>query len=231
MKNDSYIDMLINEMAIPYRLSAVTHFQCSRWSKIGRGAVFCYTKDYICIECGVTIMNQKEEVIEALQYSRHDWLNRLQLIKGNIALKRIDRVEQLIEEITNQMRTESVLTSLSAVELTHLLLTYNWSAKRFQLQYELDIDPQRVVIDDAFITTLLKRLFLKLNEHCNECSDNLLHVELIGLDQQLQMNFTLTGRIEKSDELLDFLTVDEQYSHNAIIQILNENELIMKIIV
>ena len=45
------------------------------------------------------------------------------------------------------------------------------------------------------------------------------------------MNFTLTGRIEKSDELLDFLTVDEQYSHNAIIQILNENELIMKIIV
>ena len=176
-------------------------------------------------------MNQKEEVIEALQYSRHDWLNRLQLIKGNIALKRIDRVEQLIDEITSQMRSESVLTSLSAVELTHLLLTYNWSANRFQLQYELDIDPQRVMIDDKLVTSLLNRLFLKLNEHCNECSDNLLKLELIGLNQQLQINFALTGIIEKCDQLLHVLTVDEQYSRYVTIQNLNENKLMMKIII
>ena len=41
-------------------------------------------------------MTNQLDVINALRQTRHDWLNVMQLIKGNLALKRYDRIEEII---------------------------------------------------------------------------------------------------------------------------------------
>ncbi|WP_312471145.1 Spo0B domain-containing protein, partial [Neobacillus sp.] len=46
-------------------------------------------------------MGKEWDIVEVLRHSRHDWLNRLQLIKGNLDLNRIDRAKAVIDEIVN----------------------------------------------------------------------------------------------------------------------------------
>ena len=58
-------------------------------------------------------MEKEWDVVEVLRYARHDWLNKLQLIKGNLALNRLDRANEIIEEIVNESKHESKLTNIN----------------------------------------------------------------------------------------------------------------------
>ena len=45
-------------------------------------------------------MIEKEwNTVEVLRHARHDWLNKLQLIKGNLDLNELDRAKEIINEI------------------------------------------------------------------------------------------------------------------------------------
>lgn len=44
-------------------------------------------------------MDKNWTTIETLRQTRHDWLNKIQIIKGNLELNRIDRVKGIIDEI------------------------------------------------------------------------------------------------------------------------------------
>lgn len=57
-------------------------------------------------------MDKKKEFIELLRHYRHDWLNVLQLIKGNLALNKLNRVEEIIREIVIHTENESKLSNL-----------------------------------------------------------------------------------------------------------------------
>lgn len=47
-------------------------------------------------------MKKEWDVVEVLKYARHDWLNKIQLIKGNLALNRVDRANDIINTIVNE---------------------------------------------------------------------------------------------------------------------------------
>ncbi len=36
-------------------------------------------------------------IVDLLSHSRHDWMNKLQLIKGNLSLQKYERVNDIIE--------------------------------------------------------------------------------------------------------------------------------------
>ena len=44
-------------------------------------------------------MDKNWTTFEVLRQTRHDWLNKIQIIKGNLELNKIDRVKGYIEEI------------------------------------------------------------------------------------------------------------------------------------
>jgi len=44
-------------------------------------------------------MEKNWTTVELLRHARHDWLNKIQLIKGNMSIGKMDRVEAIIEEI------------------------------------------------------------------------------------------------------------------------------------
>lgn len=52
------------------------------------------------------------ELIHLLSHSRHDWMNKLQLIKGNLTLKKYDRVFEIIDEVVIEAQHESKLSNL-----------------------------------------------------------------------------------------------------------------------
>ena len=83
-------------------------------------------------------MSKEWDVVELLKHARHDWLNRLQLIKGNLSLNRLDRVQQTIEEIIAISKNESKLTSTGAHKLTAFLLTYGFRETVLKLDIEVN---------------------------------------------------------------------------------------------
>ena len=73
--------------------------------------------------CGVFKMMKKEwNTIELLRHVRHDWLNKLQLIKGNLDLNKIDRAKEIIDEIVIEAQNETKLSNLHFPNFTLLLL-------------------------------------------------------------------------------------------------------------
>ncbi|MDG5470938.1 Spo0B domain-containing protein [Jeotgalibacillus sp. ET6] len=83
-------------------------------------------------------MKDATHALELLQHSRHDWMNRLQMIKGNLELENIDRAKEIIEEIIIEARQEAQLSLLGAPMLCEWLLTYNWKRRsNLCLKFEL----------------------------------------------------------------------------------------------
>ncbi|MGM2794016.1 Spo0B domain-containing protein, partial [Bacillus cereus group sp. BC91] len=68
------------------------------------------------------------ELIYLLSRSRHDWMNKLQLIKGNLTLEKYDRVFEIIEEMVIEAQHESKLSNLKIPQLAYYFLTFNWES-------------------------------------------------------------------------------------------------------
>ena len=63
-----------------------------------------------------------------LMYFRHDWMNKLQLIKGNLSLQKYDRVVEIIDEMVIDAKHESKLSNLKTPHLAFDFLTFNWKS-------------------------------------------------------------------------------------------------------
>ncbi|HET7578271.1 MAG TPA: Spo0B C-terminal domain-containing protein [Bacillales bacterium] len=82
-------------------------------------------------------MEKQWEPVKLLRHARHDWLNQIQLIKANLSLNRVERAQEIIEEITAQSRNDSKLTNLQMPHITEMLLTFNWQAHFYRLETEV----------------------------------------------------------------------------------------------
>ena len=107
-------------------------------------------------------MEKEWDIVEVLRHSRHDWLNRLQLIKGNLDLNRIDRAKAYINEIVIEAQHESKLSNFHFPLFASLLLKSNWEQHLFQLEYEVLNDVEAVKINDRILSELDKILLCLL---------------------------------------------------------------------
>ena len=58
-------------------------------------------------------MKKDWNIVEVLRHARHDWLNRVQLIKGYISLNNIERVNKILDEIIADAYQESKLSNMN----------------------------------------------------------------------------------------------------------------------
>ncbi|PLT32410.1 Spo0B domain-containing protein [Bacillus sp. V5-8f] len=151
-------------------------------------------------------MNKDWKTVEVLQHSRHDWLNRLQLIKANIDLNRIDHVKAIIEDIIIETQNESKLSNLNMPEFVETLLTANWRSFLFRVEFEvISLKPDCGPLDD-FMASWIENLFDCLSQTLGGYGENVLFVAIDENKQQnLRLSFELQGTIENESTLFDFL--------------------------
>ena len=82
-------------------------------------------------------MEKNWTTFEILRQSRHDWLNKIQIIKGNLELNKPDRVKGYIEEIIIETQQEAKLSNLNMPKFSELLMTANWNNWKFECEYEV----------------------------------------------------------------------------------------------
>src|SRR5690349_12644426 len=117
-------------------------------------------------------MEKDWDIVEVLRHARHDWLNRLQLIKGNLDLNRIDRAKAVIDEIIIEAQHESKLSNLKMPLFASLLLKSNWENPSFKLEYEVLHDTKVNPINEDLLTKWTSRLFTCLNETIEAFQEN-----------------------------------------------------------
>lgn len=97
---------------------------------------------------------EEYEVIHMLQRYRHDIANHLQLISGYLAMDRIEKVEDKIEEWVSALDTERKLYSLDIPRTTIWLLQFATNYESFRLTYEILLQQDIKYLDDLLYESL-----------------------------------------------------------------------------
>ncbi len=154
-------------------------------------------------------MNENWTIIDTLRYTRHDWLNRLQMIKGNIALGKIDQAERIIDEIVLEMQQEALLTNLQLPLFAEQLLLHNWKGYRFTIEYEIIRKTKTMNLNDQQLAHWITHLFQSLHHVSLPAYDNHLYITMNLTDQQTRFLLQFNGIIESKDELEQKLTYEQ----------------------
>ncbi len=138
-------------------------------------------------------MKNNWKTVDLLRYARHDWLNKVQLIKGNLALDRIDRVNEIVEEIVIGAQNESRLTNLQIPVTAEWVLTYNWTASPLFLEFEVSADEADISACDASLAGWLRGFAAELGKLVKEGYEQHLMLSFQLLDEDPKMAFDFTG--------------------------------------
>ncbi|WP_181832964.1 Spo0B C-terminal domain-containing protein [Bacillus taeanensis] len=146
-------------------------------------------------------MSEKWDTIDLLRHARHDWLNRLQLIKGNIALDHIDRANMIIDEIVIQARQEAKLSNLGMPTLVEKLLTFNWHNHHYRLEFEVIGDELNLSSFEEGLTLGIKSLFSALDSSVDELFENHLLFTFQLLDEEIRLIIDFNGKITNIESI------------------------------
>ncbi|MBU8916609.1 sporulation initiation phosphotransferase B [Bacillus sp. FJAT-29953] len=155
-------------------------------------------------------MEKEWDIIEVLRHSRHDWLNKLQLIKGNLDLNRIDRVKEVITEIVVEAQHETKLSNLGLPQFASLLFTANWESHSFQLEYEVFEDSEYIKINDFKLTEWTKSLFTGLNQAIEAFQENHLSITIEPQSDGIRFFFDFRGIINNKELIEKFLSGSQE---------------------
>ncbi len=173
-------------------------------------------------------MEKQWDIIEVLRHSRHDWMNKLQLIKGNIDLNRIDRVKTVIEEIIIEAQNETKLSNLPMPGFVSLLLKTNWENPSFELEYEVLIEKEAVKIDDENLTNWTEQFFSCLHNAVEAFQANHLLITIEPYSNGLRFFFNFSGIIINR-ELLETFLAERSSLLKVAIKEFSQNELTLEV--
>lgn len=171
-------------------------------------------------------MDKEWDIVEVLRHSRHDWLNRLQLIKGNLDLNRMDRAKAYINEIVIEVQHESKLSNLHLPIFASLLLKSNWENHLFQLEYEVLNEIEAVEINDEILSNWTNSFFICLDKAIGAFQENHLSITIQPQSDGVRFFFDFSGIIIKKELIEQFLISSEI---ECVIKEFSESELGLEI--
>ncbi|PLR93728.1 Spo0B C-terminal domain-containing protein [Bacillus sp. T33-2] len=150
-------------------------------------------------------MDKKWDTIEVLRHARHDWLNKLQLIKMNLSMDRPEKVHEIIDQIVMESQQETRLSNLKLPRFASLLLTCNWEKHLFKLDYEVIESSHTNHVDDELLAKWTNDLFLAVDQCIEPFQENYLSVTIQPEEAGIRFFFDFKGIITDNVHLKRFL--------------------------
>ena len=154
-------------------------------------------------------MDKKWTVLDALRHSRHDWLNRLQLVKAHLSLGSAERVHELIEEFVGESQQEARLMNLKIPLFAELLLTYSWEPQPCSLEYEILSDIHTLSHLDEELTAWTKRFLSVLHPCLDQRKENHLCVTVDQEEEDIRFFFDFRGKLTSIEKMTQWLAKQE----------------------
>ncbi|MDO0876841.1 Spo0B C-terminal domain-containing protein [Anoxybacillus gonensis] len=172
------------------------------------------------------MMEKRWTIVEALRHSRHDWLNKIQLIKGNLSLQRIDRVNEIIQQIIIEAENEAKLTNLQTERFAELLMTYHWQARHIQLEYEVLGEPRSLHAYDHMLATWCQRFLHMLEECSSPHVENYVTITIDLTENDVRLFFDYRGMLHELEMVKQWIQKHNQYDAFTLCEhAIHEHEL------
>ncbi|MFC0561815.1 Spo0B C-terminal domain-containing protein [Halalkalibacter alkalisediminis] len=169
-------------------------------------------------------MTNQLDVLKALRQTRHDWLNVMQLIKGNLALKRYDRIEEIIEQVTQQSICESKISEIQATSVVYFLLTYNWFSSKMKLEIDVAGEVFSLEKNEVHLLRLCEEITEKLTNECTIDTENNLLITFLFTEHKCELTFDFQGKLQKKEDWPSFL---KKWESNVKLVEMNEHECVL----
>lgn len=168
-------------------------------------------------------MDNNKNFIDLLRHYRHDWLNVLQIIKGNIALNRLDRVENIINDIVIHTENESKLSNLQIPKVAYYFITYNWQNHSIHLDYEIIGDVVDLSEYEETIYRWCSEFIHLLNECCYSYMENSLYVKFQLFNNDYRIIFDFAGKLPKREKIVTWLNSNYNQLDKLVIDEVNHS--------
>ncbi|MGM0841886.1 MAG: Spo0B C-terminal domain-containing protein [Bacillota bacterium] len=175
-------------------------------------------------------MSENWGLVEALRHARHDWMNDLQLIKGNLDLDRVERAKQVIEEMVLVAQNESKLSNLKLPLLAEWILTYNWSRHLIKLDFEVLQSESSHGLEDRSLYNWCKEFLQFLESNVMNNVENQLSILLDITKEQSRFIFDFTGILKSTSLVEDWIKNQRANGENIEIEQLQEEVLVIHVV-
>ncbi|RSL34388.1 hypothetical protein D7Z54_04315 [Salibacterium salarium] len=146
------------------------------------------------------------ELLDCLRHSRHDWMNTIQILKGNIALGHIDRVDQIMDDAIRKSEHESRLSSLNVPSTAMFLLTFNWHSHWFYLDIEVSAKNVDCQSYEHCWYEILSSFTQELDKSVKPGKENQLLVTIHAYEEPyLEIDFQ--GELEQTERIENWLAL------------------------
>ncbi len=155
-------------------------------------------------------MQEEWDVVEILKKVRHDSLNHIQIVKGYLALEKIDKAKEALDHWTDRLRKESALSGLKGEKLPVLLLTYPYRQWPVRLEYELIGDGKSLRIEEERLAEWLENFLRKLNRSASWERENVLTLEMHFREKETYFSFLFSGSLNDPSFLKEIEQATEE---------------------
>lgn len=158
------------------------------------------------------------DIVSLLRHARHDWLNQIQLIKGNLSLNHIERANEIIDELIMEARHEAKLSNLHMPRLAEYLLTFNWSQHMYKLETEVIGDEGNLSLIEDSLLTFTKSFMKALDTWISSPNDDHLLLTFQFYEEQSKVIFDFSGAIDDVEVVQSWLNQFQLHKTLVIIE-------------
>lgn len=174
-------------------------------------------------------MNKNWTTVEVLRQVRHDWLNKIQIIKGNLELNKIERVKGFIDEIIIETQQDARLSNLNLPKFSELLMTANWNNWTFHCEYEILETFEGSQALDELMFQWTNQFFYLLEKQLDPFTENMLTISMRqNEDSGMHCVFHLQGKFKDNESVNQFFCTELESPQIISDFECNENELLFK---
>ncbi|WP_438311160.1 Spo0B domain-containing protein [Sporosarcina sp. FA9] len=140
-------------------------------------------------------------VVEVLEFSRHDFLNELQLVLMYIDLGKMPESKQAVLKVSNKIKQLSTLSKLGLPATVNWLNTFSWIYPFFQASYSSSIESGIRRVNDIELRTFLDRFFHNMEDQLDPLSEYEISFDVLASTSDWSINIAISGSLNVRQEL------------------------------
>lgn len=140
-------------------------------------------------------------VSEALRFSRHDYLNELQLILMYIDLGELPKAKETILRTTDVIAQLSKLSNLGLPATERWLSTFNWIYKAYETRLSCTIEPGIRKVEDTVLASYLDTVFSDMESSLDALTEYEAHIEVTASTNDWLIEIVVHGVLNEKDSL------------------------------
>lgn len=156
-------------------------------------------------------------IADTLKYSRHDFLNELQIILMNIDLGETERARAAIFNATEKIKEQSKLFALGVPKSELFLATFEWQYNVFEKNLHCKVAEPLKDVDDDELVTILQELIEQPMKQIDRFSTYTIDLIVQSEALKWQIIVKITGALPKLEHHTikkETVQVEEQLDEN-----------------